>query len=120
MGQDGLRIARAADHPWGLITAHWGVGCACLLQGKVEQAIATLEPAVQWCETWRIPLLFPNSAILLGQAYVLAGRIADAQSLLERATQQTVVVGNLVYCVAAMLALGEAHLVAGQWDRAQA
>jgi tetratricopeptide (TPR) repeat protein len=72
------------------------------------------------CETWCIPVLFLNSALLLGQAYMLAGRTGDAQSLLERATEQVGVVGNPVYQVGGALALGEAQLVAGHPDRAHA
>jgi tetratricopeptide (TPR) repeat protein len=119
MSEEGLRIARAADQPWSLIAAQWGAGYICLLQGKVEQAITTLEFALQGCETRGIPLLFPNCATLLGQAYVLTGRTADAQALLERAIEQMDVIGNLYPRVAAMLALGETHQVAGRRDRAQ-
>src|SRR5262249_29512670 len=50
----------------------------------------------------------------------LAGRVADAQALLERAIQQIDVIGNAVYRVACLLALGEAHLLAGRRDRAHA
>jgi tetratricopeptide (TPR) repeat protein len=118
LGEEGLRIAQTVGQPWSLINGYWGVGYACLLQGKVEQAIIALEPAVQGCETWRIPLLFPHSATLLGRAYLLARRTRDAQALLERAIQQIGVLGNAMHRVGAVLALGEAHQVAGDWGRA--
>jgi len=120
LGEEGLRVARAVDRPWNLINAYWGAGHPCLLQGQVEQAIAALEPAVQACETWRIPLLFPISAANLGQAYLLAGRTRDAQSLLERAIQQMGVLGNAMHRVGATLALGEAYLKVGDQGRAHA
>jgi class 3 adenylate cyclase/tetratricopeptide (TPR) repeat protein len=120
LGEAGLHIAQTIGHPWSLINGYWGAGYACLRQGQAEQAIAALEPAVQTCETWHIPLLSPYSATLLGQAYILAGRTADAQALLERATEQVVMIGNLVYRVAGLLALSEIHLVADRQDPAHA
>jgi class 3 adenylate cyclase/tetratricopeptide (TPR) repeat protein len=120
LGEEAQRIGRTVDRPWTLLEGYWAVGHISLLQGKLEQAIAALEAAVQACETWRIPLLFPHSASFLGQAYVLAGRPAEAQPLLERAIGQMGVLGNDMHRVATVLALGEAHLVAGDRDRAHA
>jgi class 3 adenylate cyclase/tetratricopeptide (TPR) repeat protein len=120
MGEEGLRIAQALDQPWSRIQAQWGEGYPYLLQGQAKRAIAALKPAVQECETANIPVLFPNSAALLGQAYLLDGRIGDAQSLLERAIEQIPTVGILVHRVPCTLAFAQACLVAGQPARAQA
>jgi tetratricopeptide (TPR) repeat protein len=118
--EEGLRIARAVDSPWSLIVANWGSGYCFLLQGKTDQAVGALEAAVQACETGRIPLLFPNSAALLGAAYVLARRTRDARALLQRTLEQIMVIGNSVYRISCTLALGEAYLVDGERDRAGA
>jgi tetratricopeptide (TPR) repeat protein len=64
--------------------------------------------------------LFPNSAILLGQAYILAGQPAATQPLLERAIEQIGMLGDAMVRGAAVLGLGEAHLLAGDRDAAQA
>jgi len=61
---------------------------------------------------------FPTLAVLLGEAYTLAGRIADAVSLLTQAMEQTIATGMVCYHARCWLALGEAQMMAGRLEEA--
>src|SRR5262249_6617856 len=60
---------------------------------------------------WELRGMVPPVASHLGHAYILAGRIADALPLLERAVEQSASVLRLVY-------LAEGYLRAGRADDA--
>jgi tetratricopeptide (TPR) repeat protein len=114
MATEGLRRAEAAVQAWGLIGAYWGVGYSLLLQGRVEPAITALTPALDACEAQAIPLLFPLSAGFLGEAYVLAGRAADALPLLEQAGARAAAMGVRASQPFLSTALAEAWLRTGE------
>ena len=89
LGEEGLRIAEAVDHPGSLMLASWGIGLLALRQGDLPRALPLLERAVGICQDADLPLYFPLMAAALGAAYTLAGRIADAVPLLTQAMEQT-------------------------------
>ena len=89
LGEEGLRIAEAVDHPMSLMSASWGIGLLSLRQGDLPRALPRLERAVGICQDADLPLYFPWMAAALGAAYTLGGRVADAVPLLTRAMEQT-------------------------------
>src|SRR5262249_25772473 len=111
-GEEGARIARAADHKISLMFADLGLGHLFLMQADLARAIPTLERGLEGCATWEFPLWAPWFGSRLGAAYVLAGRVADALPLLEHSMEQAEVKGWKAD--AAMLAarLGEGYLAA--------
>jgi tetratricopeptide (TPR) repeat protein len=120
LGEEGLQIAEAVAHPGSLMVASWGIGLLSLRQGALYRAFPLLERAVGLCHEVNLPAFFPAMAAALGAAYVLAGRIADAVPLLTQAMEQTIaeeLINNKVLC---SLPLGEAHLLAGHLEEAQA
>ena len=120
LGEEGLRIAEAVEHPGSLMFASCGVGLLSLRQGDLPCALLRLERAVGICQDADLPILFPRMAGSLGAAYILAGRIAEAVPLLTQAMEQSTameMVGSQVLC---RLSLGEAHLAAGRREQAQA
>jgi tetratricopeptide (TPR) repeat protein len=120
LGDEGLRIAEAVAHPGSLMQASWGMGLLCLRQGDLPRALLQLERAVGLCHEADLPAYFPEMAAVLGAAYTLGGRIADAVSLLTQALEQTMTTDMGRPQVLCRLSLGEAQLQAGRLEEAQA
>jgi tetratricopeptide (TPR) repeat protein len=119
VGEEGLRIAEAVNHPLSLVVAYRGVGPAYLRQGNLHQALPLLERAVRLCE--EADLLFHLSLLAqaLGEAYVLCGRVDEGVRLLEGVLEQTTASGRRVIQALLLSTLGEAHLCAGHLEEAR-
>ena len=87
-GEEGVRIAEAAEHPFSLIWAYAGIGKLALDKGDVHRGIPVLERGLGLCQRWHISTLFPTVALGLGRAYALSGRVTEALLLLEQAATQ--------------------------------
>ena len=120
LGDEGLRIAEAVDHPASLMVALWGIGLLALQQGDLSTAIPWLERSLDICQEMDLPVWFPRMAPPLGAAYTLAGRVADAVPLLARALEQTLAEETVHYQAFCRLSLGEAQLRAGRLEEAYA
>jgi class 3 adenylate cyclase/tetratricopeptide (TPR) repeat protein len=119
-GEEGLRIAEAVAHPASLMQACWGIGLLSLHQGALPRVLPLLERAVGICQDADLPIYFPWFASALGTAYTLGGRVADAVSLLTRAMEWTTATEMTVPQVPCSLPLGEAQVLAGRLEEAQA
>jgi class 3 adenylate cyclase/tetratricopeptide (TPR) repeat protein len=119
LGEEGLRIAEAVNHPHSLMRASWGIGLLALRQGDLSKALLLLERAMGLCQDADLPGLFLEMAAALGAAYTLAGRVADAVPLLTQAMAQATAPEMVGYQVLCGLSLGEAHLLAGHVEEAQ-
>jgi tetratricopeptide (TPR) repeat protein len=120
LGDEGLRIGEAVDHPASLMMASWGVGLLALRQGDLPRALPRLERAVGICQDADLPFYFPWMAPALGAAYNLYRRIADALPLLLQALEQTIATEMGGYQALCTLPLGEAHLLADRLEEAHA
>jgi class 3 adenylate cyclase/tetratricopeptide (TPR) repeat protein len=120
LGDEGLRIAEAVDHPGSLMFASWGIGLLALRRGDLYRALPLLERAVGICQEADLPVWFPRMAAALGAAHTLAGRVADAVPLLTQAMEQTIATETVVYQALCRLSLGEAQLLAGRLEEAHA
>ena len=120
LGEEGLRIAEAVDHPGSLMFASWGVGLLSLRQGDLTRALPQLERAVSICQDADLPAWFPRMAVPLGAAYILSGRVADAVPLLTQAMEQATAMELVNFQAGCHLALGEAQMLAGCLDDAHA
>ena len=118
---EGLRraeaLARIVVEPFDRLTIQLGHGLLYLRQGRLEEAIQTLEGALPLCRTGNLAVWFPAIASPLGYAYALNGRPADGLSLLEQAVEATVRRGAVHALRIAHLA--EAYLLAGDADKAR-
>jgi tetratricopeptide (TPR) repeat protein len=120
LGEEGLRIAEAVDHPSSLMVALWGIGLLTLRQGHPPRALPLLERAVSICQDVDLPFYFPWMARALGAAYILAERVADAVSLLTQAMEQAAASEAGWDQVLCHLSLGEAQLLTGRREEAHA
>ena len=120
VGEAGMRIAEAVNHPLSLMYAYRGVGQLALRQGNLYQALPLLERAAGICEDTELPFHFSLLAQALGAAYVLCGRVDEAMRLLERVLEQTTVSGRMNVQAQLLSTLGEAQLRAGHLEEAHA
>jgi class 3 adenylate cyclase/tetratricopeptide (TPR) repeat protein len=117
---EGLRIAQAVAHPASLMLAYGWSGFLFLRQGDLPKALPLLERAASLCHEADLPAYFPWIAAPLGAAYTLVGRVADAVPLLTQVGEQVTAmarVDNQQHC---RLFLGEAQMLAGHLEEAQA
>jgi tetratricopeptide (TPR) repeat protein len=120
LGDEGLSIAEAVDHPGSLLFASWGIGLLALRRGGLSRALPRLEYAMGICQDADLPIYFPRLAAALGEAYTLSGRLAEAVSLFTQALEQTMATNMMGFQVLCRLPLGEAQLPAGRLEDAQA
>jgi tetratricopeptide (TPR) repeat protein len=120
LGEEGLLIVETAAHPGSLMIASWGMGLLALHQGDLQRAFPLLERAIGICQDADLQAYFPRMAAALGEAYTLAGRVADGVPLLTQAMEQTVAtdIGRLQTLCS--LPLGEAQVLAGRLEEAHA
>jgi class 3 adenylate cyclase/tetratricopeptide (TPR) repeat protein len=115
-GEEGLRIAEAADDAFSLVNAYNGIGSVYLRQGVLPQAISLLARSLALCQTWDIQSWLHTAAAKLGRAYALSGRVAEALPLLEQAATTGRRGGHAMWTAH----LSEAYLLAGQIAKASA
>jgi DNA-binding NtrC family response regulator/tetratricopeptide (TPR) repeat protein len=120
VGEEGLQMAEAADHPLSLTSAYAALGRLYLGRGDLARAVPALERGLELSEAWHIGLWEPVSRARLGYAYALGGRVAEGLALLERAVEQEAAMGRMASHSARLAALGEAYLIAGRLDDATA
>ncbi len=113
-GEEGMRLAEAADHQYGLVFACWGLGTLTLLKGDVAQAVALLERGLALCRSLKVPLAFPPLASSLGAAYSLSGRSSDAILLLEEGARAGVSMKRVEGHALLLARLAGAYLLAGR------
>jgi class 3 adenylate cyclase/tetratricopeptide (TPR) repeat protein len=118
LGEEGLRLAEAMAHPASLMYGYWGLGLLALYQGDLQGALPTLERAIRICQDANLSFYFPWMAATLGAAYTLAGRVADAVSLLTQATAQATAMEVAYFETLCHLCLGEAQLRADRLEEA--
>ena len=118
LGEEGLRTAEAVDHPNSLMVALWGTGLLALRQGDLRKALPRLERAMGLCQDADLPFFFPQMAVALGAAYALAGRVADAVSLLTQAMEQATATERVDLQALCSLSLGEAQMLSGHLEEA--
>jgi tetratricopeptide (TPR) repeat protein len=114
VGEEALRIAEAAEHPFSCGYAHLGLGVLFLRQGDVRPAVRAFERALSAGAFAESPVGFSYVAFHLGYAHALAGRPDDGIPILE----QTVTLAESRRFVARhalrLAYLGEAYLIAGR------
>jgi tetratricopeptide (TPR) repeat protein len=82
-GNEAIRIAEMANHPFSLNTAYLEAGHLHFKKGAMEKAIALLERSMEVCRSWDLRQNLPRVTVSLGNAYAAAGRVGEAMSLLE-------------------------------------
>ncbi len=118
---EALSIAETANQPYSEAAACLGVGQALVIQGALDQAIPMLERTVNLCKTWDLGVILPTTAVVLGLAYALSGRLAEAATILEK--DEVPISPDAIFIFetsTARNAVGTVYLMAGRIDEALA
>jgi tetratricopeptide (TPR) repeat protein len=111
--ESSLEIAGALD-PWIANFSYVALGFIDLRTGELQRTIRRLEPALELIRTSGMAPWFPRLATILGSAYALSGRTAEALPLLEEVLQRALA-SRLHGARSQLVAqLGEAYLLAGR------
>jgi tetratricopeptide (TPR) repeat protein len=113
LGEDGVRIAEAFDHPYSRIVASWGPAYLHRTRGQLDQAARLLEPALALCHDWNLPVLSSITAGFLGSVYALSGRLTEGLVLLEEGQE-----AFAAFQAPIVAHMGEACLLANRFDDA--
>jgi tetratricopeptide (TPR) repeat protein len=100
--------------------AYYGIGLLSLRQGDLPSALLCLEQAVSVCREVDLRIYFPWLAVALGAAYALDRRITDAVLLLTEVMEQSAGMKIIHPEALCCLSLGEAQMLAGRLEEAQA
>jgi tetratricopeptide (TPR) repeat protein len=120
LGDEGLRIAEAVGQPTSLMFASWELGLLSLRQGELPKALPLLKRAMGLCRGTDLLLYLPLMAVALGTAYTLGVRVAGAVPVLMQAMEQTMTMEVVALQALCHLSMGEAQLLAGRLEEAQA
>ena len=82
-GDEAVRIAEVANHPFSLDTAYLAVGYLHFGKGAMDKAIALLERSLEICRVWDIRQNLLRVEVALGNALAATGRVGEAMPLLE-------------------------------------
>ena len=118
VGEEGVRLGEAANHPTSLIHMVCSLGVLCLFKGEFDRAIQVLERSLDICHSANIPVYLPFVASRLGCAYAHAGRIAEALPYLEQGVEESASAGRVAFLALAATWLGEGYLFSGRSEDA--
>jgi tetratricopeptide (TPR) repeat protein len=113
-GEEGLRIAQTAGHPYSEVWARWGLGLAHLQYGDFAAATRVLEPGLALCQELELRLPLQLITASLGSAYVWSDRTDDAVPLLEAAVEATTAMSIRGWRSWITMFLAEAYFVVGR------
>jgi tetratricopeptide (TPR) repeat protein len=120
VGEEAIRIAEEAAHPFSLAVALTWVGLLSRRQGAPRKAIPILERGLALSQTADFPQVFPTFASILGATYALAGRMAEALPLLDQMLERVATGSGMLFQALVLTELSEALLLAGRMDEASA
>ncbi len=117
-GEEGLRIAEAAEHPHSVIFACLGLGTLHLRRGECDRAAAILERAYVAWQATDLPAVLLELAAPLAVAYGECGRVREALALLEQGVSQAVALRHRLGHWLRTGGFAEAYLRAGNAEEA--
>jgi tetratricopeptide (TPR) repeat protein len=119
-GDEGLRIAETADHPYSLANMCSGVGALYVRKGDFQQAIAFHTRSLELCRVWNIRQSATSFALHCGHALALSGQVSASMALLEQSVETAELTRQIGRNVQSASMLSEVYWLAGRYEEAQA
>jgi tetratricopeptide (TPR) repeat protein len=117
-GEEAFRLAEAAGHAYSLSQAYHCLGQVFVLRGDWERALSLLTQGDRIAREGQAPGGFLLLAPDLGYAHLLAGRVAEAVTILQQAVRDTAHAPAMQHYSLRLARLSEAYLRAGRRDAA--
>ena len=114
IGEEALRIAEVADHPFSCGYAHLGLGVVSLRKGDVRHAVRSLEHALGAGAFADSPVGFAYVALHLGYGLALSDQPAEGIAMLIQTVNIAESKGFLARHALRLAYLGEAYMIAGR------
>jgi DNA-binding SARP family transcriptional activator/RecA/RadA recombinase len=118
-GEESIRLAEALEDPMSLAYACLRLGRLRAAKGDLDHAARLLERGLKLTQDWNIPVTEPVVAADLGHVYAGLGRVDDGLALLRNAVSGYESVKLGVGKTRLLLHLGDACLLAGQFEDAR-
>jgi tetratricopeptide (TPR) repeat protein len=120
VGEEALRIAKSAEHPFSCGYAHLGLGVLFLRQGHLQRALQSFEKALSEGAFADSPVGFSYVAFHLGYALALANRADEGIPILEQTVKIAESKSFIARHALRLAYLSEAYLIAGRRSDATA
>ena len=118
VGDEALRIAEEAEHPFSCGYAHLGLGVISLRQGDLRRALRSFERALAAGAFADSPVGYAFVALHLGYALALAGQPERGIPILEQTVEMAESKGFVARHSLRLAYAGEAYLIAGRGSEA--
>jgi class 3 adenylate cyclase/tetratricopeptide (TPR) repeat protein len=118
VGEDALRIAENASHPFSCGYAHLGLGVVALRQGNLRRALRSFERALAAGAFADSPVGFAYVALHFGYALALAGRANEGIPILEQSIEVAESKGFVARHSLRLAYVSEAYLSLGRESEA--
>jgi tetratricopeptide (TPR) repeat protein len=120
LGEEGIRIAEEAGHPFSLVTICFGLGALHLRRGDLSRAADLLDRSLGLSRRWEYRSWFPPVASLLGLTRTLTGTgiVDEGLQLLEQAVEEAEAMGLVGRQGFRFASLAEGYLRAGRTEEA--
>jgi tetratricopeptide (TPR) repeat protein len=119
-GEEGIRIAETADHPYSLSNICSGVGYLYVCKGDVQQAIPFLARSLELCRVWNLRQNMTSFALLFCHALALSGQVHKSLALLEQSVETAELTREIGRTAVNAANLSEIYWRAGRYADAQA
>ena len=120
VGEEALRIAETAEHPFSCGYAHLGLGVLSLRHGDVPRALTSLERALADGAFAGSPVGYAYVAFHLGYALALTGKLEEGIKILEETVKVAESKGFVARHALRLAYLSEANMIAGRYPEATA
>ena len=119
-GQEAIRLAEVADHPFSLVLACWGLAHLYSLRGELNHAVRLLERGLALSRESNLTVLSPRVRGSVGSVYARLERIPEGLSLLHQALKSMEALGIGGYHSLLVAHVGEVYLLDGRLEEALA
>ena len=119
-GEEGIRIAETADHPFSLVNICLGFGYLYVCKGDFQQAIPFHARSLELCRVWNIRQNIARCALYFGHALALSGQVSASLALLEQSIETAELTRHIGRVSLSASMLSEVYWRAGRYEDAQA